>query len=196
MEFVKNLNFYGVEAKEIPCLTGEGAPTTATAGAVGCLYMDTATGDMYKCTAVASGVYTWVALVEDTGSKKFELVESLYLDAANDGTTNYIISLSGRKEAVIEIGYTADPVYIETNFNIGGSVFPKGTGIVHFKLDENFVSIYLYEQTTNEDGDYVYPLTTCIQSIVPTTTNTDGLTVNISDILGNTNYVNVKVYAR
>ena len=47
----------------VPCITASGAPTTATAGAVGCLYMDTATGDLYKCTAVSSGVYTWARLV-------------------------------------------------------------------------------------------------------------------------------------
>jgi len=40
-------------------LTGKGAPTTATEGAVGMLYMDTDTGELYKCTAVADGAYTW-----------------------------------------------------------------------------------------------------------------------------------------
>lgn len=50
------------------CITGGGAPTTATEGAVGCLYMDTGTGDMYKCTAVENGVYTWVQV--DVGTVK------------------------------------------------------------------------------------------------------------------------------
>ena len=62
MNFVKNHNQYGVEAKEIPCLTGYGEPTEETEGAVGCLYMDRHTGDIYKCTYAADGVYVWKGL--------------------------------------------------------------------------------------------------------------------------------------
>lgn len=59
MTFLENLNLFGDPAKEIPCITGKGAPTTSTEGAVGCFYMDTDTGDIYKCTAVSQGSYTW-----------------------------------------------------------------------------------------------------------------------------------------
>lgn len=48
--------------------TGAGVPTTATEGSVGQLYMDTDTGALYKCTAVAAGVYTWVKIEEGGGS--------------------------------------------------------------------------------------------------------------------------------
>ena len=57
MKFVTHQNQYGVEAKEIPCLTGRGEPTVETEGAVGCLYMDISTGDMYKCISAVSGEY-------------------------------------------------------------------------------------------------------------------------------------------
>lgn len=62
MNYVESLNLFGVEAMQIPCIPGKGAPTTATEGAVGCLYMDTATatGDLYKCTAILpDGGYKW-----------------------------------------------------------------------------------------------------------------------------------------
>lgn len=59
MEYVNGFDFFGVEAKQIPCSTGSGAPTSATEGAIGCLYMDTGTGKIYKCTSVSNGVYTW-----------------------------------------------------------------------------------------------------------------------------------------
>lgn len=49
MNFVKNLNLLNVEAKEIPCITGKGAPAETTEGAIGCFYMDTDTGLVYKC---------------------------------------------------------------------------------------------------------------------------------------------------
>lgn len=54
-----NTAFNGVEYKEIPCITGEGVATTTTEGAVGCLYMNTENGELYKCVSANEGVYTW-----------------------------------------------------------------------------------------------------------------------------------------
>ena len=67
MNYVESLNLFGVEAKEIPCVLGNGAPTSATVGAVGLFYMDTSsqTKDVYKCIGAAGGVYTWARLEYD-----------------------------------------------------------------------------------------------------------------------------------
>lgn len=54
-----------LKTKEIPCLTGKGKPTAETAGAVGCWYMDTDSGTVYKCIAAADGVFTWIDLVNN-----------------------------------------------------------------------------------------------------------------------------------
>ena len=59
MNFVDSLKIFGVEARQKPSITGSGSPTTETEGAVGEFYMDTDTGDVYKCTAVADGAYIW-----------------------------------------------------------------------------------------------------------------------------------------
>lgn len=60
MKYVNGRNlFNNGPSKEIPCILGAGKPTTATEGAVGCLYMDTDTGALYKCTKAENGVYTW-----------------------------------------------------------------------------------------------------------------------------------------
>ncbi len=59
MNYIESFDLLGTEAKQIPSILGEGAPTEATEGAVGCLYMDTTNGDLYKCTVVAGDVYTW-----------------------------------------------------------------------------------------------------------------------------------------
>ena len=59
MNYVESLDFFGVPVKEIPCIKGTGAPNTATVGAVGLFYMDTNTGEVYKCMEVSGGVYTW-----------------------------------------------------------------------------------------------------------------------------------------
>lgn len=67
MNYVKNFNFYGTDAKEIPCVTGSGAPQPTTQGAVGLLYMDTNNGKVYKCTAVTNEISTWELLVSGGG---------------------------------------------------------------------------------------------------------------------------------
>ena len=59
MDFVKNLNLFGISGKEIPCITGRGAPTEQTQGAVGCLYMNVNNGEMYKCVSAQYGIYLW-----------------------------------------------------------------------------------------------------------------------------------------
>ena len=76
MNYVNSIKLFGVEAKEIPCIKNSGAPTTATEGAVGCLYMDIDNGNMYKCTAAIDGVYTWVEVAvatESTAEKYFDI---------------------------------------------------------------------------------------------------------------------------
>lgn len=67
MEFVQSFDILGVKSAQIPCILGNGAPTTATPGAVGCFYMDTLSEgkDLYKCVAVNGNVYTWVSLLGD-----------------------------------------------------------------------------------------------------------------------------------
>ena len=57
MDYVKSLNILGTAAKEIPCIVGKGAPDDA-ANAVGLLYMDEDTGEVYKRTAAG-----WTVLV-------------------------------------------------------------------------------------------------------------------------------------
>ena len=62
MNYVQSFDLFGVPAAQIPSITKSGAPTTTTEAAVGCLYMNTDNGDLYKCTAVSNGVYTWEKL--------------------------------------------------------------------------------------------------------------------------------------
>lgn len=93
MDFVESLNLLGVKAKEIPSLKGSGSPTEATVGAVGCLYMNTDTGDLYKCIAADNGVYTWLSI--NNKLPKYELIEkiivgySITTSVPEDWETNY-----------------------------------------------------------------------------------------------------------
>ena len=66
--YIDSMNLFGCHVKQIPCIVGEGSPTTDTYGAIGCLYMDTSSskGDMYKCININDGKYTWVKMIENT----------------------------------------------------------------------------------------------------------------------------------
>lgn len=66
MNYVKSLEMFGVDAKEIPCILGVGAPQSTTPGAVGLLYMDSDTGSLYKCIGANGGVYTWTPVSSGT----------------------------------------------------------------------------------------------------------------------------------
>lgn len=82
MNYVKHLNIYGVEAKEVPCINGVGEPTGSTEGAVGCLYMDTDTGEIYKCIAVENDERTWINTNEKIGDIESALDEIIAIQNA------------------------------------------------------------------------------------------------------------------
>ena len=81
MNYVKSFDLFGVPAAQIPSITGNGAPTTATEGAVGCLYMDIDAGNLYKCIAVSDGVYTW----EELGGGLNDTAASLLITILRNG---------------------------------------------------------------------------------------------------------------
>ena len=82
MEYIKAISLLGVTARQLPMLTGEGTPTGETIGAVGELYIDTLTGDIYKCVSVAENVYKWESVLGD-------------IDAAMDAIIKLQNSLQG-----------------------------------------------------------------------------------------------------
>ena len=95
MNYVESFNLLGIEAKQIPSITGEGTPTSTTEAAVGSLYMDTTTGDMYKCTAATDGVYTWARTLDE--NDKNELAENIEgkFDATN------VVQTTGDSETAV-----------------------------------------------------------------------------------------------
>lgn len=64
MEYVKHLNLFGVDVKEIPCIPGTGAPTLETEGTAGLFYLDTDTSMLYLCTGAVEGGFGWKAIPE------------------------------------------------------------------------------------------------------------------------------------
>ena len=64
MNYVKSFKINGVDTKQVACIELQGAPNTATEGAVGVLGMDmtSLTHDVYRCVAVNGSIYTWELL--------------------------------------------------------------------------------------------------------------------------------------
>lgn len=89
MNYVESFKLFGVDAKQIPCIPGSGAPDATTEGAVGCFYMDTDNGDIYKCIAVKDGVYTWVAAGDGSIAKTDEKYFSIDYDGVVSLKTKY-----------------------------------------------------------------------------------------------------------
>ena len=66
MNYVEGYDLFGKETIQISCIKLNGVPTTTTEGAVGLLGMDVTseTKEIYKCTNVENGVFTWELIGE------------------------------------------------------------------------------------------------------------------------------------
>lgn len=69
MNYVKSFNVIGTDVAQIPCIRASGAPTKTTTGDVGSLYMDTDTGNLYKCVSVTEDSYVWETMSNADDSK-------------------------------------------------------------------------------------------------------------------------------
>ena len=78
MNYVESFNLFGVEAMQLPCIRRSGAPTAATEGEDGLLYMNTDNGDFYKYCWTGSS-YEWTPLVpkSTTESKRWEKIQDI-----------------------------------------------------------------------------------------------------------------------
>lgn len=94
MKHVKGRDLFGNgPSKEIPCIPGNGIPTTATEGAVGCLYLDTSTkpARLWVCTAAENGVYSWQEISE--------MPHLALSTSADDGDNGVMLYPEGTAEA-------------------------------------------------------------------------------------------------
>ena len=104
MNYVESLNLFGVPVKEIPCIPGSGAPTSTTEGAVGCFYMDTDTGTVYKCTASIGGSNTWETFENKNASAGADSIPDFMTDEVKS-----VISEVQNSPADFRIVAFADP---------------------------------------------------------------------------------------
>jgi surface protein len=122
MNYVESFNLLGLEAKQIPCIKGENAPTTSTEGAVGCLYMNTLTGDIYKCTAASDGTYTW-SIIGNNITKLSELENDIGYLTEHQDLSDYALKIdipntsNLASKATTLSGYGITDAYTKTETN-------------------------------------------------------------------------------
>lgn len=152
MNFVKNHNQFGVEAKEIPCLVSHGEPTEETKGAVGCLYMDEDTENLYKCVSVSNGAYVWKPV--SSGSSMTLLWENPYPDSDMDETTITIPNLSEYEK--VEIVCVSGATYISSHI---AWVHEYGEGVLQhatIRVDDGEFVFVLRDYAINADANRVW----------------------------------------
>ena len=169
MNYVNSFDLFGVPAKQIPATPGSGAPTTATEGAVGCLYMDTDTGNLYKCTAVADGVYTWVEAGNGGGNQTAGLSDtaaSLLITILRNG-------IYGPDQSV---NITALEAELAGYGESGGD-----EPVIPDEPDEPEVTLSSISATYSGGDVAVGTAVTDLTGIVVTATYSDGSTASVTD---------------
>lgn len=97
MEYVKSFDLFGTDVSQIPCTNGKGKPTDNTAGAVGCLYMDTDTGAVYKCTSAVDGVQTWMLIAVGVETEEGGVV---FNDCGNNEAGKFAAAFGSETKAI------------------------------------------------------------------------------------------------
>lgn len=87
-------------------IKGAGAPTTATVGTVGQLYEDTTGGDLYQCTAVSGGTYTWEEVGGGGGPTVVQTTGQSTTDVMSQKAATDMVYLNGAKDKIV-IGLNA-----------------------------------------------------------------------------------------
>lgn len=163
MNYVKSLKMLNVEARQLPCITGSGAPTMETVGAVGELYMDSNTHKVYKCIATSGGAYIWeVSNVQELGSS--EVTNGIPIEISSDDSI-YITDIAVNTEEDPDITFSGKNLLDNSLFldstkwrHLKGFdydyVFDIPAGTYTFsvkKKPENLCKQYVYFEISNDD---------------------------------------------
>lgn len=112
MNYINSFNLLGVEARQRPCLLGNGAPGATLTATIGELYMDTNSGVIYKCTAVVDGVCVWVSEISYSYGNVISVNHRGYNTIAPENTLSAfrLSKLKGYNYVECDVSFTLDDV--------------------------------------------------------------------------------------
>lgn len=132
MNYVENLNIFDIDYKEIPCIKGNGSPISSTEGAIGSLYMDIDSGDIYKCTSISNGVYTWKSILpENVPDKDIDLTPYATIEQLNTESSNLKSEIDIERSRINNIinleegSTTGDAELIDIRVGADGITYPS-----------------------------------------------------------------------
>lgn len=158
MNYVQSLNVFGTEAKQIPCITASGAPTETTEGAVGSLYMDKDTNNIYKCVSALNGVYVWenAAISPDEAIKKFCPEFTTTGDwAVCNPVEDSKLNIKTTFRPVIPAGFApspAEPEDLNSWTRSGGTLYQGSRNFVDLKAIDN-IKVVRYTHYDKNTGN-------------------------------------------
>lgn len=164
MVYVKHFDILGIDTAQIPCIELQGAPNSATVGAVGLLGLDVTSGEVYVCTKVEGAINTWQRLKD-----------------GKDGTcvNTAIVNVNGELVLTLSDGTEINAGVVVGNKGDKGDKGDKGeTGAKGDKGDKGD------KGATGEDGVSITKVElTANSELVITLSN--GTVVNLGSVKGN-----------
>lgn len=80
ISYVDGFDLFGIKARQIPCLSGKGEPNADIAAAIGLLYIDEDTGDMYKSIKGNENSLIWTRIANDSSQSSSGIIELIKND--------------------------------------------------------------------------------------------------------------------
>lgn len=149
MQFLKDLNTFHIDGKEIPCIAASGAPDDHYPGATGVLYMDSSTGKLYLCTDANTiqKRYSWRIVGDVDTTEVRQAVESYFaqnmIDAAGltSEEKNLMLALFKAVPYTSDVSATMKSLEAIWNSGAGGDEGGDAPGVTYYAVTYNLTSV-------------------------------------------------------
>ena len=149
MQFLKDLNTFHIDGKEIPCIAASGAPDDHYPGAPGVLYMDSSTGKLYLCidANTIQKRYSWRIVGDVDTTEVRQAVESYFaqnmIDAAGltSEEKNLMLALFKAVPYTSDVSATMKSLEAIWNSGAGGDEGGDAPGVTYYAVTYNLASV-------------------------------------------------------
>lgn len=149
MQFLKDLNTFHIDGKEIPCIAASGAPDDHYPGAPGVLYMDSSTGKLYLCidANTIQKRYSWRIVGDVDTTEVRQAVETYFaqnmIDAAGltSEEKNLMLALFKAVPYTSDMSATLKSLEAIWNSGAGGDEGGDAPGVTYYAVTYNLTDV-------------------------------------------------------